>query len=146
MILAELGSSVRIIPLDRRQHLGDALRSWHGDSIGRWENDTLVVDTTSVNEKREFRGATSNLHLVERFRRVSADLILYQVTLEDPATWPTPWTVEVPMRPLRELIYEFACPRGTTVWPTFSRALGSSNVSRNEKLLGIFGMATTRAI
>ena len=111
-IFAELGSTVRIIPLDRRQHLRETLRSWHGDSIGRWENETLIVDTTNLNEKREFRGATERLHLVERFRRVSADLILYQFTVEDPATWAKPWTVEVPMRPLPELIYEFACHEG----------------------------------
>ena len=109
VIFAEMGSSVRIIPLNRRQHLGEALRSWHGDSIGRWENETLVVDTTNLNEKSEFRGATANLHVVERFRRVSADMILYQFTVEDPATWPKPWTVELPMRPLQEPIYEFAC-------------------------------------
>ena len=112
VILAEMGSSVRVIPLNRRQHLGEALRSWHGDSIGRWENDTLVVDTTNVNEKLEFRGATANLHLVERFRRVSADMILYQFTVEDAATWPKPWTVELPMRPLQERIFEFACHEG----------------------------------
>ena len=109
VIFAEMGSSVRIIPLNRRQHLGEALRSWHGDSIGRWENETLVIDTTNLNEKSEFRGATANLHVVERFRRVSADMILYQFTVEDPATWPKPWTVELPMRPLQEPIYEFAC-------------------------------------
>jgi hypothetical protein len=62
-----------------------------------------------LNEKSEFRGATANLHVVERFRRVSADMILYQFTVEDPATWPKPWIVELPMRPLQEPIYEFAC-------------------------------------
>ena len=67
VIFAEMGSSVRIITLNRRQHLGEALRSWHGDSIGRWEDETLVVDTTNLNEKSEFRGATANIHVVERF-------------------------------------------------------------------------------
>jgi hypothetical protein len=112
VIFTEMGSSVRIIPLNRRQHLGEALRSWHGDSIGRWEDETLVVDTTNLNEKSEFRGATANLHVVERFTRVRADMILYQFTVEDPATWPKSWTVELPMRPLQEPIFEFACHEG----------------------------------
>ena len=79
---------------------------------GRWENDTLVVETTNFNDKRDLRGSGANLRLVERFRRVNADLMLYEFTAEDPSTWTKPWTAEIPMRKLEGLIYEFACHEG----------------------------------
>ena len=112
MIFAELGSAARIIPLDGRSHLPDKLRLWQGDSRGHWEGGTLVVETTNFNDKRPFRGSGATLHLIERFRRVSLDTILYEFTVEDATTWTKPWTVEIPMRPLKEQIYEFACHEG----------------------------------
>jgi hypothetical protein len=108
----EQGSAFRIIALDGRPHPSGAVRLWQGDSRGRWEGDTLVVETANFSEKRDFRGSSANLQLVERFRRVSPDLILYTFTAEDPTTWTAPWTAEIPMRRMTELLYEFACHEG----------------------------------
>jgi hypothetical protein len=111
-ILAEQGYSVRIIPLDGRAHVSPNVRQWMGDSRGRWEGDTLVVETTNFNEKVEFRGSRENLRLVERFRRVDANTLMYEFMADDPTTWSQPWTAEIPMRTLDGLLYEFACHEG----------------------------------
>src|SRR5687767_8610220 len=83
-----------------------------------------------LNEKSEFRGATANLHVVERFRRVSADMILYQFTVEDPATWPNRGLSNFRCARCRNPSMSLPVMRQTTDWPTFSRALGLSNVSQ----------------
>jgi len=108
-ILIEQGSAFRSIPIDGRPHAPNAIRSWHGDSRGRWEGDTLIVETTNFNDKREIRGSGDGLRLVERFRRAGADTLMYEFTAEDPKTWTVPWTAEVPMRRMDGLLYEFAC-------------------------------------
>jgi hypothetical protein len=112
MIHIEMGNGVRIIPLDGRPHLPPATRRWLGDSRGHWEGDTLVVDTTNVSDKRDMRGSSSGLHVVERFTRTAADTLMYRFTVDDPATWTTPWSGEVPMRPLDGLVYEYGCHEG----------------------------------
>lgn len=111
-ILIEQGYGTRIIPLDARPHPPAHVTSWFGDSRGRWDGDTLVVETTNFNDKRDLRGSTPGLRLTERFRRASADMILYEFTADDPATWTTPWTAEVPMTRLDGLLYEYACHEG----------------------------------
>ena len=83
----------RVIPVTDRSHLPSDLRQWRGDSRGRWEGDTLVVDVTNFGPKTDFFGARENLHLVERWRRVDAETLEYVVTIEDPTTWTRPWTV-----------------------------------------------------
>jgi hypothetical protein len=89
-----------------------------GDSRGRWEGDTLVVDTTNFNDKivnNSYNccgGAGANLHVVERFRRVDADTIDFQYTVDDPTTWTRPWTAAVPMTKTQGPIYEYACHEG----------------------------------
>jgi hypothetical protein len=83
-----------------------------GDPRGRWEGDTLVVETTNFSDKVVFRGASSNLKLVERFTRVDANTLDYRFTVEDPTTWARPWTVSVPMTRTREDVYEYACHEG----------------------------------
>ena len=111
VILAEMGASIRIIPLDGRPHLPSFLRQWQGDSRGRWDGDTLVVETVNFGKAR-LRGASEELTLVERFRRVDADTIMYEFTASDAATWTAPWTAEVPMRRMDDRLYEFACHEG----------------------------------
>ena len=86
--------------------------SWMGDSRGRWEGDTLVIDTTNFTDRTNFRGSGANLHLVERLTRVDADTIEYRFTVEDPTTWTRPWTVAYPMVKTDGPIYEFACHEG----------------------------------
>ena len=84
----------RIIPITDRPHLPPNVRQWWGDSRGRWEGDTLVVDVTNFSPKTDFQGSRENLHLVERFTRRDQNTLEYQVTIEDPTTWTRPWTVK----------------------------------------------------
>ena len=109
------GGAYRTIPLDRRTHLPSSLRQWLGDSVGRWEGETLVVDTTNFTNQTNYYGAGENLHLIERFTRVGPDLILYHATIEDPTTFTAPWTIEVPLTMKdgkANQIYETACHEG----------------------------------
>ncbi len=113
VILAEMGFAVRVIPIGNHSHPPPSIREWQGDSVGRWDGDTLVVETTNFNDKVVFRGSTrENLRIIERFTRVSPELVMYQFTAEDPSTWITPWTAEIPMRKLDGLLYEYACHEG----------------------------------
>jgi hypothetical protein len=102
----------RIIPTDRQAHLPSSVRQWSGDSIGRWEGDTLVVDTTNFTDKTAFQGSGEALHVVERFTRVDADTILYEFTLDDPATWERAWSVEIPMVKTDGRLFEYTCHEG----------------------------------
>ena len=118
-IRAEMGGIVRVIPLDGRAHLPSSVRQWTGDPRGRWEGNTLVVETTNfrVNKRSRFGvvydGMTDeNLRVVERFTRKTADLILYQATVEDPTVYTKPWTVEIAMNKTSGPIYEYACHEG----------------------------------
>ena len=120
VILNEMNHNARVVPLDGRPHLGSHLRQWVGDSRGHWDGDTLVVDTTNfLRETVVFQGQTSaDLHLVERFTRVDADTLLYEVTVDDPTTWTRPWTYSVPMMKNSEPIYEYACYEGNYAMET----------------------------
>lgn len=112
MILTEMLHDVRIIPLDGRPHLPPNVRQWTGSSRGRWEGQTLVVETTNLTDKFAFQGASENMRLTERFTRVAEDTIRYQFTVEDPATWTRPWSAEVPWRKTIGPIFEHACHEG----------------------------------
>jgi len=109
MILTEMIHDVRIIPLDGRAQPPQGVRQWVGVSRGRWEGNTLVVETTNFNGKNPFRGASENMKVIERFTRVAADRIDYTFTIEDPATWDRSWTVEAPLAKTVGPIFEFAC-------------------------------------
>jgi hypothetical protein len=112
---ARQGGGNRIIPVDGSAHLPARIRRYWGDSRGRWEGDTLVVDTTNFSPKSEYQGSRENRHLVERFRRVAADTLEYRVTIEDPTTWVRPWTVEVSWTKNDDRanrIFESACHEG----------------------------------
>jgi hypothetical protein len=102
----------RIIPLDGRPHLPSHVRQWMGDSVGRWEGDTLVVETANFTNATSYRGAGENLRLVERFTRTAPDVLRYQVTIDDPTTFTRPWTIELPATPSDGEIYEYACHEG----------------------------------
>jgi hypothetical protein len=108
----EAGDEARIIPLDGRPHLPGHLRQWKGDSRGRWEGNTLVVDTTNFSPKSNFMGSSDGLHLVERFTRVAADTIEYQMTIADETTWTKSWTALVPLKKTSAKLYEFGCHEG----------------------------------
>ena len=116
-ILYEMIHEVRIIPLDGRPHVGQNLRQWLGDSRGRWEGDTLVVETSNFSDKTNFRGSAETLQLVERFRRLDEDTLMYEFTANDPSTWTRPWTAQIPMPRSAGQIYEYACHEGNTGLP-----------------------------
>jgi len=99
---------VRIIPVDGRRHPAKNIRQYLGDSVGHWEGDTLVVDSTNFTDQTPFRGA-QNLHVIERLTRTNEDTILYQFTVEDPGMWTKPWSGEVPIAKIAGPIYEYAC-------------------------------------
>jgi hypothetical protein len=102
----------RIIPLDGRPHISDKVRQFPGDSRGRWEGETLVVESKNFNDKRLFQNSSAELHVVERFTRVADDRILYEFTVDDPSTWAVPWSVEVPLLKTEGPMFEYACHEG----------------------------------
>jgi hypothetical protein len=106
--------NVRIVPLDGRAHLPQSVSQWLGDSRGRWQDGTLVVETTNFREGRPYAGAVATAHLrvVERFTRVDAENIDYRFTVDDPTTWTKPWTASVPIARTHGQIYEYACHEG----------------------------------
>jgi len=113
MILVEMIHEPRIIPLDGRPHLPGHVQQLTGNPVGRWEGDTLVVESTNFTDQNPFaEGASEKLRLIERFTRVADDRILYQFTVEDPATWTRPWSAELPMLRTDGPIFEHACHEG----------------------------------
>jgi hypothetical protein len=96
----------------RPEHPPKSVRQWMGDSIGRWEGDTLVVETTNFHPLQVFRGASENLKVIERFARTGPDTILYKFTIDDPSTFVSPWSGQVPFNRMNDLIYEYACHEG----------------------------------
>ncbi len=118
------GGAYRTVPLDGRAHPPAHVRQWYGYSVGRWEGDTLVVDTRNFTDRRSvegtstpigFRGAGETFQLVERFTRTAPDMILYRATVENPAMYARPWTIEMPWIRAAETdnqIFEAACHEG----------------------------------
>ena len=111
MILTEMVHDARIVRMNA-QHLPKNIRRWMGDSVGHWEGDTLVIDTTNFTDKTRFRGSTENLHVVERLTRIDAKTLLYRFTVDDPDTWDRPWTGEMTWPATNQPIYEYACHEG----------------------------------
>jgi hypothetical protein len=111
MIVSEEIHDVRIIRMNAT-HVAPEVRKWLGDSIGRWEGDTLVVETTNFTDQTRFRGSSRDLKVTERFTRVDANNILYKATMEDASTWTKPWTLELPFAAIKGPIYEYACHEG----------------------------------
>jgi hypothetical protein len=111
MILTEMVHDVRVVRIGGA-HLPKTIHKWMGDSVGRWEGDALVVDTTNFTDKTRFGGSTEDLHVVERFSRLDERTLLYRFTVDDPATWTRPWTGEYAWPATNDLIYEYACHEG----------------------------------
>jgi hypothetical protein len=116
MILVEMVHDVRIVRMNA-QHEPATVRLWLGDSVGHWEGDTLVVDTTNFTDKTSFRGSSENLHVIERFTRAGPNDILYKATIDDPSTFSKIWTVEYPFVASLGPIYEYACHEGNYAMP-----------------------------
>jgi len=134
IIYHEMIHDARIIPLDGRRHIAESIRQLAGDSVGHWEGNTLVVDTTNFTDRTNFRGAprstrqdiyaSDTLHVVERFTPTGPDRIRYQFTLDDPATWTRSWSGEIPLRRFEGPLFEYACHEGN---------YGLANILRGER-------------
>ena len=111
MIMVEMIHDVRVIRIGGTHNPAN-VRDWLGDSIGHWEGDTLVVDTTNFHEHGGMYGSDQNLHTIERFQRVDQNTILYRVTIDDPTAWTKPWTMEYPFVATKGPVYEYACQEG----------------------------------
>ena len=109
VIVNEMIHSARVVDLSGRKHPPGSLRFLTGDSIGRWDGDTLIVDTTNFSTEGGFRGATVNLHVIERFTRQDDDTLRYEFTVDDPSTWTKRWSASVPMTKSQERMFEYAC-------------------------------------
>ncbi len=118
---------VRIISLDGRPHLPASVRSWSGDSIGHWDGDTLVVDTTNFKAQLHPLAVSENFHLIERFTRIAPDEIRYEMTFDDPDTWVKPWTAMLRLRHTDERLFECACHEGNEV---IMQTILSGNLSK----------------
>jgi hypothetical protein len=116
MILVEMVHDIRIIRINGT-HAPSNVRELLGDSIGHWEGDTLVVDTTNFTNATMFHGSGENLHVIERFKRVDPSTILYRATIEDPSTFTKPWTIEYPFLATPGPVYEYACHEGNYAMP-----------------------------
>ena len=110
-ITSEVIHETRIIPLDGRAHASPEIRQYLGDSRGHWEGETLVVETTNFNGKRQIQGSGPDMRLTERFSRTGPDTLRYEFTLDDPATYTRPWTVRLELAPRSQLL-EYACHEG----------------------------------
>ena len=111
-ILNEMVHDTRIVPLDGRPHLASHLRQWKGDSRGRWDGETLVVDTINFRRETSLKGSTASTRLIERFTRVDAETLRYEFTVDDPTTWIRPWTAVVFMKKSAGPLFEYACHEG----------------------------------
>jgi hypothetical protein len=110
VIFTENIHDARVVPIGGRPHGG--VRQWAGDARGRWDANTLVVDTINFSTKTSLRGSDENLHIVERFTLVDADTLDYQFTADDPTVWTRSWTAAFPLRRTNVAMYEFACHEG----------------------------------
>jgi len=112
MILVEMIHDARIIPIDNRPHLPGTVRQWLGNSVGHWEGNTLVVETTNFTDKTAFQGTSKDMKLTERFTRTDPDTLMYEFTVDDPSTYTRPWTAQIPMSKTEGPIWEYACHEG----------------------------------
>jgi hypothetical protein len=111
-ILVEMVHDVRHVRLNTKEHLPANIRPWMGDSIGWYEGDTLVVETTNLPRGQQFQGAWEKLKITERFTRTGKDHILYKFTIDDPTVWDAPWGGEYEFTPSKGVVYEYACHEG----------------------------------
>jgi hypothetical protein len=116
MILVEMVHDTRVVRVNGK-HVPGNIKKWMGDSVGRWDGDTLVVETINLHPQQSIRGANENVKITERFTRVAADQILYQFRVEDPTIWPEPWMGEEVMSATNEKLYEYACHEGNYALP-----------------------------
>ena len=128
MILAEMVHDARIVRMNA-EHAPAEIRGWLGDSVGHWEGDTLVIDTTNFNDTPALRGATRELHVIERFSRIDGDTLRYQFTVEDPGVWTAPWGGEYAWPASDTRVYEYACHEANY---SFQGILGGARILEQD--------------
>src|SRR5260370_33071194 len=128
-LLHEIDHSTRVIPTDGRPHVPQNIRLYQGDSVGHWEGNTLVVDTTNFTNLTTFRGSGEKLHLVERFTRSADDAMNYRFTVEAFATWDKLWTAEMPWTKTQGPVNGWACHEGSSM---ISTILNGARVGERE--------------
>ena len=121
VIFNEMVHNARIVPLDARPHLPLDIRQWVGDSRGRWEGESLVIETTNFTDQTNFRGSGRNMRLIERFTRVDVDTLRYEYTIDDPESFERPWSVSVLMKKAGQPMFEYACHEGNYGMPSSLR-------------------------
>ena len=112
VLFHEMIHDVRVIPLDGRPHLSEGILQWRGDARGRWDGDTLVVETVNFHEQMTFHGSGPGMRLTERFTREDDVTLRYSFTIDDPASFTGSWSASLPMKPTDGAIYEYACHEG----------------------------------
>ena len=141
MIMTEMNHDARVIRLAATQHVPSQVRPWFGDSIGRWEGDTLVVETTNIHPAQlaqtsplwPYRGASDKLKVTERFTRTGPNVLLYKFTVEDPSTFTAPFTGELPFNRIDEQIHEYACHEGNYALPGILAGARAEEQAKAEK-------------
>jgi hypothetical protein len=139
-IVSEVMNETRIIPIDGRAPLDPAIRLWAGASRGRFEGESLVVEITNFNDQGGIVGSTSGLRLVERFTRVDADTIDYELTVTDPASYTRPWTLANTLRAIEGPIYEYACHEGNYSLPNILAGARAQEKAREQEKRGREGL------
>jgi hypothetical protein len=130
LIVSEMIHDVRIVPLDGRAHLPAGVGQWKGHSVGHWDRDTLVVDTTNFTDKTTFRGSGPGLHVIERFSLAGSNTLKYQFTVEDPGAFATSWSGESQMRRTDDRMFEYACHEANQ---SLTNTLRGARFSEKEK-------------
>lgn len=133
VILNEMIHDARIIPLDGRPHLPPEVRQLLGDSVGHWEGETLVVETTNFTNETSFRGSGPKMRLTERFTRVDAETLLYEFTVDDPESFVRPWSAAIPSTRISGPIFEYACTEGNLGMEGALSAARAEERRRNAK-------------
>jgi hypothetical protein len=141
MIMTEMIHDARIIRLGAPAHVPSQVRPWFGDSIGHWEGDTLVVETTNIHPTQlsqtsplwPYRGGSDKLKVTERFTRTGPDVIVYKFTIEDPSTFTAPFSGELPFNRINELIHEYACHEGNYALPGMLGGARLEEQGKSEK-------------
>jgi len=122
VVMQEIIHNARVIGYDSRPRLNRAIQQYRGDSRGRWEGDTLVVETANFTDATQFRGSSAAMKVTERFTMLDRDTIQYRFTVDDPATWARSWSAEIPLIRTEDPIYEYACHEGNYGLPNILRA------------------------
>jgi hypothetical protein len=112
VVMTEMIHDARVIGLDQRPHAPAAVQEWMGDSRGRWEGDTLVVDTTNYKPRSFMSISSEKLHVIERFTRTGPETLKYEITIDDPGTWVKPWSLMIPLKRTSDVMLEYACHEG----------------------------------